>query len=100
MWIYYIEKYGQQKAEQLFRADYIRDKGHVKNLSNPMFSVLMGKLQYLKMVKGGNDNTYLRLKDRFDNVIGHENGIDALLDVWENEGIDEAIKKFESNGKR
>lgn len=100
MWIYYMEKYGLEKAEQLFRADYIRDKGHVKNLSNPMFSVLMGKLQYLKMVKGGTDNTYLRLKDRFDNVIGHENGIVALLDVWENEGIDEAIKKFESNGKR
>lgn len=68
MWIYYMEKYGPEKAEQLFRADYIRDKGHVKNLSNPMFSVLMGKLQYLKMVKGEQDSVYQKLKLRFDNV--------------------------------
>lgn len=91
MWIYYMEKYGLEKAEQLFRADYIRDKGHVKNLSNPMFSVLMGKLQYLKMVKGGNDNTYLALKERFDKVTGTENEIDAILTIWEIEGIEKAM---------
>jgi len=68
MWIYYMEKYGPEKAEQLFRADYIREKGHVKNLSNPMFSILMGKLQYLKMVKGEQDSVYQKLKLRFDNV--------------------------------
>lgn len=70
MWLYYMEKYGPEKAEQLFRADYIRDKGHVKNLSNPMFSVLMGKLQYLKMVKGDDDETYLGLKLRFERATG------------------------------
>lgn len=91
MWIYYMEKYGLEKAEHLFRADYIRDKGHVKNLSNPMFSVLMGKLQYLKMVKGENDSTYLGLKERFDKATGTENEIDAILTIWEIEGIEKAM---------
>ena len=69
MWIYYIEKYGMDKAEQLFRADYIREKGHVKNNANPMLSVLIGKLQYLKMVKGQHDPTYLSLLDRFTKLL-------------------------------
>lgn len=89
MWIYYIEKYGQQKAEQLFRADYIRDKGHVKNLSNPMFSVLMGKLQYLKMVKGENDATYLKLFSRFISI--HD-------DLNNPNDLDEKLKKFVDSG--
>lgn len=30
MWLYYWEKYGYEKAEQIFKRDYIADKGHVK----------------------------------------------------------------------
>lgn len=97
MWIYYMEKYGINKAEHLFRNDYIRDKGHVKNISNPMLSVVMGKLLYLKMVKGEEDSVYKRLKMRFDKVTGKENEIDALLKLWEKDGIDTAIQKFGDN---
>jgi RNA-directed DNA polymerase len=30
MWLYYWEKYGYSKAEQIFKRDYMADKGHVK----------------------------------------------------------------------
>ncbi|ROI09826.1 RNA-directed DNA polymerase [Chryseobacterium sp. H3056] len=73
MWLYYMEKYGPEKAEQLFRADYIREKSHVKNITNPMLSVLIGKLQYLKMVKGQHDPTYLSLLNRFTKLLDKSN---------------------------
>ena len=41
MWLYYWEKYGYEKAEQIFKRDYISDKGHVKNMGTPMINVLM-----------------------------------------------------------
>ena len=100
MWIYYIEKYGMNKAESLFRKDYIRDKGHVKYSGNPMVSVIIGKLLYLKMVKGENAPVYVILKSRFEKAIGKENEIDALLDIWEKRGIIEAIAFFEGSADK
>lgn len=95
MWIYYMEKYGLEKADSLFRKDYIKYKGHVKYTENPMLNVIAGKLQYLKMVKGENDTTYQGLKTRFEKVTGLRNGIDQLLQTWEREGIDAAMNAYE-----
>jgi len=39
----------------------------------------------------------VRLKMRFDKVTGKENEIDALLKLWEKDGIDTAIQKFGDN---
>ena len=33
-------------------------------------NIISGKLDYLKMVKGSKDSTYLKLKDRFEKLIG------------------------------
>ena len=68
MWLYYWEKYGFEKAELIFKRDYFIDKGHVKTKSPNLGNVIEGKLNYLKMVKGGDDSTYLKLKDRFDEL--------------------------------
>jgi RNA-directed DNA polymerase len=65
MWLYYWEKYGYEKAEQIFKRDYISDKGHVKNLNAHLLNVLEGKLMFLKMVKGAEDGTYTDLNRRF-----------------------------------
>lgn len=67
MWLYYWEKYGYDKANEIFQKDYIIDKGHVKNAFNKFENVLDGKLEFLKMVKGTEDGTYSRLKERFEN---------------------------------
>ncbi len=68
MWLYYWEKYGYEKAEQIFKRDYMADKGHVKNLNAHLVNVLDGKLEFLKMVKGMEDGTYKGLKKRFEKL--------------------------------
>ena len=92
MWLYYIEKYGMVKAEALFRKDYIKEKGHIKWEKNPMKNVLQGKLLYLKMVKGAEDATYLKLVQRFDRAFGFD--VEAILKIWEEEGIQKAAALY------
>lgn len=91
MWLYYWEKYGYEKAEQIFKRDYIADKGHVKNINAHLVNVLDGKLEFLKMVKGESDGTYRGLRKRFDELRGFENPINRVLNVWETDSIDQAM---------
>jgi len=99
MWLYYWEKYDYNKAESIFLRDYFIDKGHVKNTKPNFQNVLSGKLEYLKMVKGFEDTTYLSLNKRFEKLRGYRNLLDTILDEWENNGIDSAMKiyKFKEN---
>ena len=63
MWLYYWETYGVNKALSLFLQSYIKDKSHVKNaIPSPEFmeAVIRGKLNYLSMVKGRENTTYLK----------------------------------------
>jgi hypothetical protein len=68
MWLYYWEKYGYEKAQQIFTRDYITDKGHVKKGKPNLVNVLDGKLEFLKMVKGVEDSTFKTLNKRFDKL--------------------------------
>lgn len=94
MWLYYIETYGYKKAETLFKKDYIKEKGVRSWVC--MENVLEGKLLYLKMVKGEQDPTYLKLQDRFNEAFNKDFGLDIekLLQVWEAEGIEKAEKLY------
>ncbi len=65
MWLYYWERYGYERASGFFLQQYIADKGHVKNGKPDMANVISGKLDYLKMVKGADNELYLKLKSRF-----------------------------------
>jgi RNA-directed DNA polymerase len=94
MWLYYWEKYGYKKAAQIFKTDYAVDKGHVRKGKPNMVNVLEGKLEFLKMVKGENDGTYRGLRKRFDELIGYENPINRVLNVWETDGIDQAMNIY------
>lgn len=94
MWLYYWETYGYEKAEQIFRRDYISDKGHVKSNSAKLVNVLNGKMLYLKMVRGESDSIYSKLNGRFIELISNNSLINFLLDIWENVGIDRAIEVF------
>ena len=95
MWLHYIETYGYKKAETLFKKDYVKDKGHIKEASS-MKLVLEGKLLYLKMVKGEQDPIYLKLQDRFNKAFGLD--IEKLLQVWEREGIEKAEQVYREMG--
>ncbi len=94
MWLYYWEKYGYEKAEQIFKRDYIADKGHVKKGKPDLINVLDGKLEFLKMVKGDMDGAYVKLKERFDSLAGVFSPINEVLDTWEKEGIEKAMNIY------
>jgi hypothetical protein len=94
MWIYYWEKYGFLRAQQLFEADYNRDRGHIAIGQSNLVNVLNGKLDFLKMVKGEKDSTYLKLKERYDKLININLGLKTILDLWENTGIETAMQKY------
>ncbi|MEQ3665663.1 reverse transcriptase domain-containing protein [Olleya sp.] len=94
MWLYYWEKYGFNKAESIFLRDYAVEKGHVKTAKPNFQNVLSGKLEYLKMVKGFNDSTYLKLNTRFTKLSKTESKLEQTLKAWENEGIVKAMEIY------
>ncbi len=94
MWLYYWEKYGYVKAENIFRNDYKKDKGHIKKGKPHLKKVLNGKLEFLKMVKGKEDSTYKLLKLRYERLTGSDYKIKFILDIWEKEGIEKAMETF------
>lgn len=104
MWLYYWEKYGYEKAEQIFNRDYITDKGHVKNLNTHLINVLDGKLEFLKMVKGNEDRTYQGLKRRFTSLVVPRQEVDVrndinlsqVLNAFANKGLNEAMNIFKN----
>ena len=94
MWLYYWERYGYEKAEAIFRNDYIADKGHVKNGELSLENVLMGKLEFLKMVKGYQDSTYNGLKKRYDRLVGAE------IDVADTNEVKQLIEENPLSSKK
>jgi RNA-directed DNA polymerase len=100
MWLYYWEKYGFQKAEQIFKLDYIRDKGHVKTAEPNMVNVIDGKLEFLKMVKGAEDPTYKKLHTRFLKLSPGSAFIEKILDTWSTQGIEKAVRLSNKKIKR
>ncbi|GAA4059624.1 reverse transcriptase family protein [Flavobacterium chungnamense] len=97
-WLYLWESYGYEKAYSFFLNYYLADKGHVKSEKPNMAMVIDGKLLYLKMVKGNDDGTYLKLKNRFDLLLGSSpqnntekvNIVDLIFDI----GLDEAMTHY------
>jgi hypothetical protein len=98
-WLYLWERYGYVQAEQKFKLDYKADKGHVKKGEPNLENVLSGKLEYLKMVKGGGDNTYKKLKTRFETLKNKDSEIEKVFNLWENEGIKKAILLYQLKEK-
>jgi retron-type reverse transcriptase len=105
MWLYYWEKYEYEKAEQIFRRDYVSDKGHVKNMNSKLIHVLDGKLEFLKMVKGPEDSNYLGLKVRYDKLTETKfkktdvksADLNSILDVFATKGLTEAMELFKKS---
>lgn len=68
--LYIWRRYGLTTAYQRFISHYKREKGHVKKGEPVLENVIAGKLEYLKMVKGQSDSTYLKLKIQYDELMG------------------------------
>ena len=68
MWLYLWEHYGYDKATDYFMPHYLKEKNNPKDKLPQMASVIDGKLNYLKMVKGETSTSYQKLKERFDRL--------------------------------
>ena len=91
MWIYYWEKYGYLRAQQLFSEDYKEDKGHIAKGHPNLVNVLSGKLDFLRMVKGEGDSTYQKLIQRFIALSSNQNKYHKTIEIWEKAGIEKAM---------
>lgn len=66
MLMYIWEMYGYPEAVKSYACKYrIKLDGEI-----PLKSIIRGKIQYLKMVKGKSDPTYIRYQVRFDDLCG------------------------------
>lgn len=98
-WLHYWEVFGYERAYTYFLQKYISDKTAITKGKPNMAMVLGGKLLYLKMVKGEDDGTYLKLKVRFEDLIVGTSSINSksvnlILDIWEKEGIEKAMEVY------
>ena len=94
MWIYLWEKYGYEKANSFFHKQYFADKGYVKGDNPNMKTVILGKLQFLKMVKGEDNKLHMKLQERFDSLNDSQVPTNHLLKTWENQGIEKAMELY------
>lgn len=94
-WLYLWERYGYGKASDFFKVTY--NNKHKNVLPPSLLNVLDGKLEYLKMVKGKDDNTYKKLFERFVKLNAPQSKLSEILDVWEARGIEKAMEVFNYN---
>jgi hypothetical protein len=99
MWIYYWEKYGYLRAQQLFSVDYIKDKGNIFIGQPNLVNVLSGKLDFLKMVKGESDSTYQKLIKRFITLSSNQSKNHKAIEIWEKSGIEKAMMFYYNSYK-
>lgn len=65
-WILHIwEKEGYAKAYALFYPKYKQEKGYIKKGEPVMENVIGGKLDYLRMIRGVNNQAYIKLAARY-----------------------------------
>lgn len=99
MWLYYWETYGYERAYNFFLPQYIKDKTLVKGKPD-MVNVIDGKLHYLKMVKGAENELYLKLRGRFEKLTSKQSFISSVLQLWENDGIEHAMEFYYSKNPK
>lgn len=91
--LYYWEHYGEERAGNIF-AEYRHKRGNLQN-------ILMGKLLYMKMVKGEADPTYQKLAARYAALAPSEKShkkseettdlFAQLLVSLQNKGLEEVV---------
>jgi RNA-directed DNA polymerase len=101
MYLYYCEQYGLAKAINIYEKDYREIKGENICKKPPSIELfLKGKLNYLSMVKGKDDPTYLKLESRFSKLFDNNlNYISSIIELWKSDGIDAAREKFYEDKK-
>jgi hypothetical protein len=101
MWLYYWERYGYERASDFFSQQYLADKGIVKNGKPDMIKIIAGKLDYLKMVKGADNNLYMQLKFRYAKLTNTEKlqeeryeYLNRVIDLIFDKGLNDAMDYY------
>lgn len=68
-WLYAWEKDGYEYASNFFMEAYLKNKVNPKATIPDLSNVLSGKLNYLKMIKGFDNPTYIKLNSRFESLL-------------------------------
>ena len=105
MWLYYCERYGVSKASHYILELYEKDKGHINSNPNPAIKkVIQGKLNYLKMIKGKDNQVYLKLKKRYDLIFGtvdlkdkRARYLQNVIKIFHEKGLSEAMAFYNKN---
>lgn len=105
-WLMCWKKFGLKKAEDRFHVEFPEKKGFLRYNGSipPIHNYLKGKIQFIKMVKGGEDKTYLKLDGLFKELSRAKTNnhiplttidkLKSILAFWKAEGIDQAIKEY------
>jgi RNA-directed DNA polymerase len=94
------EKYGYQIASMLHEHFYKFSKGADRHLDKiPRLELVVGgRIDYLKMVRGAQDTTYLYFKMQYDSLCMKEEysntDIEEILRLWQEQGIKAAMDRF------
>jgi RNA-directed DNA polymerase len=101
MYLYYCEQYGIEKANRFYENDYKKIKPDAIINRPPSIELfLKGKLNYLSMVKGKDDPTYLKLESRFTKLFDNDtNYVNKIIKLWKVNGIDAARDQFYKDKK-
>ncbi len=103
MYLTLVERYGIEKATELYRKDYQLDKGYQPKEKFNLKYILGGKINYLSMIRGKEDALTQKLAERWAiafNVkksnkapVG-EIDMNEILDLLLKSDLDKAMNKF------
>lgn len=91
MWLYYWEHYGFERANKMYCVHCSQNVNKNKRLVPNIAYVIRGKLDFLKMIKGDEDETYKKLRSRYNKLIVTDTDYSAtempLIEMKENSPI-------------
>lgn len=76
--LYIWSRYGYTAAMSKFMPKYKEKNGYLKKGVPDMMNVIEGKLLYLKMVKGGEDPVYVKLYEKFIDLMKRDASADNI----------------------
>jgi RNA-directed DNA polymerase len=101
-YLYLIENYGVDYATKCYAKDNFKDRPNVSKDVPDLQSILGGKLNYLSMIKGKEDNTVIQLTARYKRIFDIQSKpkkqkttqLDNILNILLNKGLEEAMKAY------
>jgi RNA-directed DNA polymerase len=92
--IHLWKKYGYEPAQQLFRNKYDRRNRRAGNEHLKLRSVIHGKLEFIRMVKGDSDQVYINLRNRLAAV---DSTVTPIVQIRTEDDVMKALWVLESD---